>query len=86
MSAEEGSERKKKGKKSLDSVFGAVSKQKPCGSLCEIVHFFLLLFNKDVDREFWKGEIDPNPGGFDGMINVHANWNKRDLISTSDET
>lgn len=53
----------RKGKKSLDSVFGAYSKQKPCGVLCEIVHFFLLLFNKDVYREFWKGEIDPNPRG-----------------------
>lgn len=39
-----------KEKKSLDSVFGAVSKQKLCAVLCEIVHFFLLLFNKDSDR------------------------------------
>lgn len=53
----------RKGKKSLDSVFGAVSKQKPCGVLCEIVHFFLLLFNKDVKREFCKGEIGPDPQG-----------------------
>lgn len=51
----------RKGKKSLDSVFGAVSKHRLWGVLCEIVHFILLLFNKDSDREFWKGKIDPNP-------------------------
>lgn len=51
----------RKGKKSLVSVFGAVSKHRLCGVLCEIVHFILLLFNKDSDREFWKGKIDPNP-------------------------
>lgn len=73
------------GKKSLDSVFGAVSKQKPCGVLCEIVHFFLLLFNKDVGREFWRGDW-PTSWSFDEMINVHINWNKCDLISTFNET